>query len=50
MRALVLDKPNHLVLKQLEKPHPRDDDVLLQAKACAICGSEKGLRKVILAP
>ena len=40
MKALVLEKPNQLVLKQIEKPRPREDEVLVRVKACAICGSD----------
>jgi len=40
MKALVLEKPNQLVLKQLDRPRPKDDEVLLRVKACAICGSD----------
>jgi L-iditol 2-dehydrogenase len=40
MKALVLEKPNLLVMKQLEKPVPGTDEVLIRVKACAICGSD----------
>jgi len=40
MKALVLEKPNQLVLKQIETPRPRDGEVLVRVKACAICGSD----------
>jgi len=40
MKALVLENPNQLVLKQLEKPRPKDDEALVRVKACAICGSD----------
>jgi L-iditol 2-dehydrogenase len=40
MKALVLEKPNHLVLKQVERPILRDGEVLIRVKACAICGSD----------
>ena len=40
MNALVLEKPNVLVMRQVEKPVPGPDEVLIRVKACAICGSD----------
>jgi len=40
MKALVLEKPNQLVLKQIQTPRPQEDEVLVRVKACAICGSD----------
>ena len=40
MKALVLEKPGQLVLKQIERPRVQPDDVLVRVKACAICGSD----------
>jgi L-iditol 2-dehydrogenase len=40
MKALVLEKPGQLALRQIEKPTPRDDEALIKVKACSICGSD----------
>jgi L-iditol 2-dehydrogenase len=40
MKALVLEKPSVLVMKDAEKPAPGPDEVLIRVKACAICGSD----------
>jgi L-iditol 2-dehydrogenase len=40
MKALVLEKPNQLVLKQVDRPRLDEDGVLVRVKACSICGSD----------
>jgi L-iditol 2-dehydrogenase len=40
MKALVLEKYNHLVLKQVPRPALTPGDVLIEVKACGICGSD----------
>ena len=38
MKALVLEKYNELVHKDVPEPPVSDEDVLVQVKACGICG------------
>ena len=40
MKALVLEKYNQLVYKEVPEPSIGPDDVLIQVKACGICGSD----------
>ena len=40
MKALVLEEYNHLVYKEVPEPSIGPDDVLVQVKACGICGSD----------
>ncbi|OXS76728.1 NAD(P)-dependent alcohol dehydrogenase [Domibacillus enclensis] len=40
MRAIVLEEPKKLVLKQLEIPEPGENEVLIQVKAVGLCGSD----------
>lgn len=40
MKALVLTKPNHFEIQDFPQPKIGDQDVLIQVKACGICGSD----------
>jgi 2-desacetyl-2-hydroxyethyl bacteriochlorophyllide A dehydrogenase len=40
MKALVLEKYNELLYKDVPEPEISDQDVLVQVKACGICGSD----------
>ena len=40
MKALVLEEYKNLVYKDIPEPVISDDDVLVQVKACGICGSD----------
>lgn len=40
MRALLLEKPGELVLREMETPRPAAADLLIAVKACGICGSD----------
>lgn len=40
MKALVLKQYNHLVYEEVPEPHIAPDEVLVQVKACGICGSD----------
>ena len=40
MKALVLEEYNKLVYKDVVKPVPTDDEVLVEVKAAGICGSD----------
>ena len=40
MKAAVLHKPEHLTLEELPVPEIGDDEVLIEVKACGICGSD----------
>lgn len=40
MKALVLENYNKLVFKDVEKPVPAKNEVLVKVKACGICGSD----------
>lgn len=42
MRAQVLEKPFHMVLKQVPIPEINDDEVLIKVSYCGICGSDWG--------
>ena len=40
MKALILKEYNHLVYEDMPRPQIGPDDVLIQVKACGICGSD----------
>ncbi len=40
MKALVLTKSNHFEIRDCPEPQVEDQDVLIQVKACGICGSD----------
>ncbi len=40
MKALVLKEHNHFVYEDMPQPEIGPDDVLIQVKACGICGSD----------
>lgn len=40
MNAIVLESPNTLVYKEIEKPLPGPGEALLQVKAVSVCGSD----------
>jgi 2-desacetyl-2-hydroxyethyl bacteriochlorophyllide A dehydrogenase len=40
MKALVYTAPFHLEVKDLSKPRPAQDEVLIEVGACGICGSD----------
>lgn len=40
MKALVLKEYNNLVYEEVAKPELRADEVLVEVKACGICGSD----------
>ena len=40
MKALLLSAYNHLEVKDLPKPIPGSDEILIQVAACGICGSD----------
>jgi L-iditol 2-dehydrogenase len=40
MKALLLSAYNHLEVKNLAKPVPEADEILIQVAACGICGSD----------
>jgi L-iditol 2-dehydrogenase len=40
MKALVLKEYGRLVFEDVEKPRPREDEVLVRVRACGICGSD----------
>lgn len=40
MKALVLEEYNHLVYKDVAEPRVGPDEVLIEVKACGICGSD----------
>jgi threonine dehydrogenase-like Zn-dependent dehydrogenase len=42
MRAMVLEKPYSMVLKEVPVPQVRDGEVLIKIKYCGICGSDWG--------
>ena len=40
MKACVLEAVGNLVYKKVEKPVPKEGEVLVKIKACGICSSE----------
>ncbi|HUX99980.1 MAG TPA: zinc-dependent alcohol dehydrogenase family protein [Candidatus Deferrimicrobium sp.] len=40
MRAIIYDSPGHFSLKQIEKPKPGPDDVIIKVKACGFCKTD----------
>lgn len=40
MKALLLDSPSGISLRDIEKPSPKDGEVLVKMRACGICGSD----------
>ena len=40
MKALVLEQPNQLTYKDVPQPSPGPGEVLIQVRACGICGSD----------
>ena len=42
MRAMVLEKPNQMILKEVPVPVINEDEVLIKIKYCGICGSDYG--------
>ena len=40
MKALVLTQVNHFEIQEVDTPRPGAQDVLIQVKACGICGSD----------
>jgi alcohol dehydrogenase len=42
-RALVLEKPRRLALREIPLPAVRDDDALVRVEACGLCGTDHEL-------
>ena len=40
MKAAVLEAVNRLVVKDIDRPTPKDDEVLIKVKVCGICGTD----------
>ncbi|MGD0972690.1 MAG: alcohol dehydrogenase catalytic domain-containing protein [Candidatus Korobacteraceae bacterium] len=40
MKAAVLHKPEHLSLEEVPVPEVKDNEVMIQVKACGVCGSD----------
>lgn len=40
MKALVLTEPGHLEYLEIPVAEPAEDEVLVQVRACGICGSD----------
>lgn len=40
MRAAVYEGIEKIVIKEVNKPSITDDEILLEVKACAICGTD----------
>lgn len=43
MKALFLDQVGKLTLRDVERPVPRDDELLVRVEACGICGTDRHL-------
>ena len=39
-RALVLERPRHLVIRDIPLPAGGDDDALVRVEACGLCGTD----------
>jgi alcohol dehydrogenase len=39
-RALVLERPRRLVLREIPLPAVGDDDALVRVQACGLCGTD----------
>ena len=39
-RALVLERPRHLVIHDIPLPAVGDDDALVRVEACGLCGTD----------
>ena len=42
MRAMVLERPRKMTLKQVPVPRVSEGEVLIKVKYCGICGSDWG--------
>jgi 2-desacetyl-2-hydroxyethyl bacteriochlorophyllide A dehydrogenase len=42
MKALFLDKPGHIAIREIKKPKPLPDQALIEVRYCGICGSDIG--------
>lgn len=42
MRAMVLEEPRKMVLKEVPVPQINENEVLIKIKYCGICGSDWG--------
>ena len=40
MRAAVLEETKKLVVKDIPKPEPKGSEILIEVKACGICGTD----------
>ena len=40
MKAAVFHNKHNLRIEEIEKPHPKDKEVLIKIKACGICGTD----------
>ena len=40
MKALLLKEYGHFVYEEVPDPRPAEDEVLIEVRACGICGSE----------
>ena len=43
MRAVVISMTEHVSLEQISRPRPRADQVIVQVKACGLCGTDMHL-------
>ena len=42
IKAICLEKPNNVVVKEVPYPEKSDNDVLIQVESMGICGSDIG--------
>jgi 2-desacetyl-2-hydroxyethyl bacteriochlorophyllide A dehydrogenase len=40
MKAVVIEKPDHLSVEQIEDPTPDPDEAVIKVEACGICGTD----------
>jgi L-iditol 2-dehydrogenase len=45
MKAALIKKPGVIEVEQVERPNPKDGEVLLKVEACALCGTDQRVLK-----
>jgi (R,R)-butanediol dehydrogenase/meso-butanediol dehydrogenase/diacetyl reductase len=46
MKAALMEGPEQFVIKDVPKPSPKDSEVLIRVRACAVCGSDLTIYKL----
>ena len=40
MKAVVIEKPNHMTVSRIEDPAPASGEAVIKVEACGICGTD----------